>query len=132
MTGETRANPAQNAIETEPGSYHVLSVTVLRHRPREDDLPIKGEGFEFIARATRNPNDPQESDNWARIFDDVSEQQPVPLQAVDVPKNYWRSLDKTLQGKPGQVDEWTIALPDELIKAVRDKLKAEPATKAKP
>lgn len=56
----------------------------------------------------------------------------VPLGAVDVPKSYWRPLEKTVQGKPGAVVEWTIPLADELIKAVRDKLELKPDPAAKP
>jgi len=127
----TGAASAKDAIEIEPGTFSLLNLTVLHHRPHEDVAPVKGEAFELIARATRHPDDPQQPRYWSSFFEDTAlgVGVSIPLGAVNVPKSYWRPREKTLQGKPGTVVEWTISLPDELIKAVRDKLKADPAAK---
>ena len=34
-------------------------------------------------------------------------------------------MGKSFEARPGQVNEWTIPLPDELLEAVRKRLKAE-------
>ena len=48
---------------------------------------------------------------------------------VEVPEEYWQRVNHALEAKPGQTNEWTIPLPDELIQAVREVLKAEKAAK---
>ena len=45
--------------------------------------------------------------------------------AMELPDEYWSRLDNSFQARPGQINEWTIPLPDELIKAVRETLKAK-------
>ena len=42
-------------------------------------------------------------------------------------KNYWERMEKRFQIRSGGRNEWTIELPDELINAVREKLKAPTA-----
>ena len=48
------------------------------------------------------------------------------------PRNSGTRSTLAFEARPGQVNEWTIPLPDELIKAVRAALKVDPAAKAKP
>ncbi len=134
LINPTPAVSAKDAIEFEPGNYSLLHLSVLRRRPQEDKGPYQGERFEWIARAVRNPDDPRDLDNAAGVVASPSDNSPqkiVPIETVDVPKTFWRSLEKNVQVRPDKVDDWTITLPDELIKAVRDKLAAEPAAKAK-
>ena len=48
----------------------------------------------------------------------------VALNGIRLTDEYWSRLDENLQARPGEVNEWTIPLPEELIQAVRAKLKA--------
>jgi hypothetical protein len=43
-----------------------------------------------------------------------------------LPTEYWDQVELGFEARRGQVNEWTIPLPDELTKAVRDALKTEP------
>jgi hypothetical protein len=129
-----RADSAKELIAFAPGTYRLLHLTVLRRRAQEDKGPFQGEGFEWIARAVRNLDESPNLDKVVGVVaspSDHSPQEYLPIESVDVPKSYWRTLVKSLPVKEDKADDWTISLPDELIKAVREKLKAEPAAKAK-
>ena len=41
---------------------------------------------------------------------------------MTVPSSYWRQLEGSFSVRPGQVNEWTLPLPDELLNAVREQL----------
>jgi hypothetical protein len=43
-----------------------------------------------------------------------------------IPWESWSKTATSFEARPGQVNEWTIPLPDDLIKSVREKLKAKP------
>jgi len=49
---------------------------------------------------------------------------------LQLPKEYWAKVHHPFEALPGQVNNWTIPLPDELIKAVREALKVDPNAKA--
>ena len=49
-----------------------------------------------------------------------------------LPSSYRSLPKKSFEARVGQVNEWTIPLPDELINAVREALKVDPTAKAKP
>jgi len=51
---------------------------------------------------------------------------------LELPTEYWDQVDLGFDARLGQVNEWTVPLPDELIKAVREALKVDPTAKAKP
>ncbi len=42
-----------------------------------------------------------------------------------LPPEYWSQLDTKFEARSGPINEWTIPLPDPLIQAVRQRLKAE-------
>jgi hypothetical protein len=44
-------------------------------------------------------------------------------RTVQLPQEYWAKTASAFEARPGQVNEWTIPLPDELIEAVRKELK---------
>ena len=48
-----------------------------------------------------------------------NEQWMVAASTVDLPTDYWDKVDVAFEARRGQVNDWTIPLPDELIKAVR-------------
>ena len=47
-----------------------------------------------------------------------------PLKGIRVSDSYWRDAT-TFEAKKGQPNLWTVRLPDELTREVREKLKAE-------
>jgi hypothetical protein len=54
------------------------------------------------------------------------------VQTVELPTEFWDRVDVGFEARLGQVNEWTIPLPEELIKAVRDALRADRAPKPRP
>jgi hypothetical protein len=50
---------------------------------------------------------------------------------IELPPEYWQRVGASFVARSGEAREWTIPLPDELIQAVRDALKAEKAPKDK-
>jgi hypothetical protein len=48
----------------------------------------------------------------------------VPAENLELPMDYWSRIGGSFNARPGQVNEWTIPLPDKLIQAVRKKVKA--------
>ena len=53
-------------------------------------------------------------------------------RTVELPGEYWDKVDLGFEARLGQVNEWTIPLPVELFKAVREALKVGPAAQKKP
>jgi hypothetical protein len=50
----------------------------------------------------------------------------VSAGSADLPEDYWTDAMSNFSLKSGQITEWTIPLPEELIRAVREALKREP------
>ncbi len=65
-----------------------------------------------------------ETGGWAEWRDVVP--------SVELAPEFWDNVDTAFEAHPGQVNEWTIPLPDALITAVRAALKVDPAAKPKP
>jgi hypothetical protein len=53
-------------------------------------------------------------------------------RSVELPVQFWDKVDLGFEAQLGQVNDWTIPLPEELIKAVREALKVDLAPKSKP
>jgi hypothetical protein len=51
---------------------------------------------------------------------------------LELSAEFWDKVDTGFEARSGQVNEWTIPMPDELIGAVRAALKVNPAATAKP
>jgi hypothetical protein len=54
------------------------------------------------------------------IFD-----RPTSISTIELSRNFWVGDKNHFEVKPGQANEWTITLPDELSRVVRNALKAE-------
>jgi hypothetical protein len=53
-------------------------------------------------------------------------------KSIILPENYWLEASKAFEVRSGQTNEWTIPLPDVLLRAVREALKAEKLPTEKP
>ncbi|MGP0065242.1 MAG: permease prefix domain 1-containing protein [Isosphaeraceae bacterium] len=47
------------------------------------------------------------------------------VEKLELPAEYWSRLNKSFEARPGQLNEWTIPLPDKLTQVVREKLKVK-------
>jgi hypothetical protein len=52
--------------------------------------------------------------------------------SVELASDYWDKVDVAFEARRGQVNQWTVPLPDELIRAVREALKEAAIPAAKP
>jgi hypothetical protein len=118
----------------ERGSYHLNSLIVLRPiRPAEGEGGIRQ--FQVLAESTSwrggglgrpyRKKPPTEEELEKAGLGIVDEMRIQSGDQLELPAAYWARLARSFEARPGQVNEWTIPLPDELIKAVRERLKAK-------
>ncbi len=122
--------PPGGTLMWERGSYRVNRLAVLRPIATSDGSgPVRQ--FQVLA----------ESDPWrrgegrpVRVEPPTEEELKMAQMGLDrtvrmgveqleLPAEYWSRLNKSFEARPGQVNEWTIPLPDKLTQAVREKLK---------
>jgi hypothetical protein len=124
---------ASDAVAIESGNFLLRRLIVLRPIVR-DKTAIKGERFAVLAHI-ENPGVIKEPDDWsgevrAYSTDPDSENESLgpglPLNrykgSVTVEPLYWRQLEGHFAVRPGQVNDWTVPLPEELLKVVREQL----------
>ena len=51
---------------------------------------------------------------------------------IELPIEFWMRVNNGFEARVGKSNEWTIPLPDELIRAVREALKAKKSPAATP
>jgi hypothetical protein len=109
------------AAEFEPGNYRLLRLLVLRQR-RPAPSVEHDEAFELLAQA--------EVEVGYAYADGPGGLSDHKIAKVSLPDSYWRAVGARLQVKPGQVNEWTITLPDDLARAASEALTAPGTTQA--
>jgi hypothetical protein len=93
-------------VEWDAGDYKLMSLAVLRQIPAPPDKTDRTR-FEVLARV-HPPSQPG-----------------MGTPTVPTPEAFWQTQAAGFLARREHVNQWTIPLPDELIKAVREKLKAE-------
>jgi hypothetical protein len=140
-----KAKPGLAALDFEIGTYGLSELIVLRPRQarvvspgrREFDLLVAVRAPHYIRRIhvaleppskkdflrTRSPMITGATDGRGRgaSYTDFTDSTPT----IELPKEFWRRVDRAYEASPGKSNEWTIPLPGELIQAVRQALKAE-------
>jgi hypothetical protein len=122
-------------LKWEPGTYRFAELMVVRpHRGQDVEkgrrrfdvlASICSPGFDMWQIEGEPPHSgiigmPYSQGPWHRA-------PPSPT-----PVAYWSNVVDKFEARPGQVNEWTIPLPDELIAAARAALKSDPSAEAKP
>src|SRR5262249_50589115 len=138
-------------VEFEIGTYGLSELIVLRPS-RSGGVDPGRKRFDVLA-AVRAPH----FGRYMRVAaeppsdDEVRTASPLITRAIDwrtlsgsgagyfpstptfeLPNEYWLRVDNDFEAKLGQLNEWTIPLPDELIGAVREALKREKSRAEKP
>jgi hypothetical protein len=128
--------PGQS-ISWERATYRLFELYVLRpddsgagnHRRWEFEIVVASQalgqpgafaGFSLLY-VVGEPTD-EEIDNGSAPERHISRQD-APILAL--PREYWSKTATSFELRSGQVNEWTLPLPEELIQAVRTKLKAK-------
>jgi hypothetical protein len=133
-----------NGLEFEEGSYRLARLIILRPRPHRSEK-FNGERFDLIAHAESVSSLTLPVHQCEQYPDGMSEMR-VKL-AVDADQkigrvllspSYWREAEQVgvearrpYEIKAGGVNLWTIPVPDELTKAIRDRLNLKEPAKAK-
>ena len=135
LTSDVRAiNEQAESLKWERGTYRLSELIVLR----PDDSPAGTSGrhrFEILARCYPwhtnygtyefRQQPPSDEELRTRGGMMVGGQTTIGIAGVVLPKESWSKVATSFDARPDRVNEWTITLPEELIKAVRGKLKAD-------
>jgi len=127
--------PESDAVAMELGSFLPRRLIVLRPCARQNS-PKKGERLEVLAHT--EASEVRAWDVKAYAGDPDNGQNPLGTEftlaifkgAVTVAPSYWRQLEGRFSVRPGQVNDWTLSLPAELIDAVRKRLEGKEDPKA--
>jgi hypothetical protein len=127
-------------IEMEIGKHSLSQLLVLRAGGPQKDLAPGQRRYELLAATNVSNNPPminfpgQPPD--LKLLEETSGSKKFGVhpsrQTVMVPHDYWQKLTWAFEAKPGQTNEWTIPVPDQLAQAVRKALKADREPTAKP
>jgi hypothetical protein len=132
-------DPAQG-LKWEPGTYGLNELIVLRPK-KPPDVESGRQRFDVLV-AIRAPNydqpillgsKPPEKEDFEIFKPELHGprfgQSAYPagflrsIPTVDLSKDHWNKVQSAFEARRGEVNEWTIPLPDELIRAVREALK---------
>ena len=110
--------------------YQLTKLTVLRPVPSSDGkesirhFEVLAEGYSWGGGQRGIRHDPPTEKELKTALATMGEFRPQPSSVkVKLPAEFWTRMSTRFDARPGQVNEWTIPLPDELIKVVREKLK---------
>ncbi len=140
------------AAKLDVGNYNLTGLVVLRSRPPHQ-LKIPGERFEVLAytaggrwvgllhsrQSTRSisrrtkfePPYPRQNGGMGGMpggmggMDQGRNESAARSKFVAVSDSFWQGTDAHFAVQPGATSGWTIQLPDEVIKALREQLKAQ-------
>jgi len=123
-----------DTVDLAAGDYHLDRLIVLRPvTPPKPDVPA--ERFDFIAQVLHPDSDAAgQNPSELVVFNLVTEPSGIidstpsysywtPFKNILFPSSYGSLTKGRFTARMGQVNEWVIPLPDELIKVVRDKVK---------
>jgi hypothetical protein len=140
---QLKAGPAPAAsevVDLPAGSYRLNRLIVLR--PVETEPPVKAiERYDLIAQFLRSRPTTEGTDrsamhvltmvappsNGATAPDGVWE----PAQFTTFSSSYLSRVKGRFEARKGQQNEWAVPLPEELMKAVREKLKPSSGDRTK-
>jgi hypothetical protein len=101
-----------DSIEWDAGNYRLMKLGVLRRSPPP---PAGTDKTRFDILAQVRP----------------ASQPGLATPTVLTPETFWQSKSASFMALRGEHNEWTIPLPQELVKAVREKLKVETEARTK-
>ena len=136
LTCDLRAiNGSAESLKWERGTYYFSELIVLR--PSESSADKAGrERFEVIVRCYPAPDnlgtyegthdflqEPPTDDQLRDRIRFKGGHEQTSVKGLGLPIETWSRAVKFFEARPDHVNEWRITLPEELIKAVREKLK---------
>jgi hypothetical protein len=126
-----------DAVAMEVGHYLLQRLVVLRPCVLKERAR-KGEWFDVLAHSAAMLLYIF-ADYVTTYYSDLDQSQkplrtPLSLDSykrgVNVPQSYWSQLEERFSVRPGQVNDWTVPLPEELINVVREQLKRQEVPQA--
>jgi hypothetical protein len=124
-----RVRSESDAVAMELGSYVPESLIALRPIARQNAAK-KGERFEVVTHAAAYAGTLSCEVKSYALDPDVRDSSPATTTfslttfkgGVTVAPSYWSQPECQFSVRPGQVNEWTLPLPQELIDVVRERL----------
>jgi hypothetical protein len=131
-----RIPPESEVLAIDAGSFVLQGLTVLQPIARQN-AATKGERFAILAHTEASDDFGQKVETYLS-GDPDEETQPLGFAwslkdfkgGVRLKASYWRQHEARFAARPGQVNEWILPLPDELIEVVRQQLGEEVKSKA--
>jgi hypothetical protein len=142
-------SPEPHELEWEPGTYGLDELIVLRPTRSPNIEPARKRFDVLVASRVNNAfytvgvGTEKELDLFFRSGSGPGFGRPSGMiggmggfrqsaaPTVTLPAEYWDRVELGFEARLGQTNEWTIPLPDELLSAVREALKAKPTPRAK-
>jgi hypothetical protein len=137
--GDWRSHPVRSESDVaamDKGSFVLRRLIVLQPRARQN-LATKGDRFAILAHAEASDEFGQEVETYLSDPDEGK----LPLGSgwslkhfkggVKVKPSYWRQHEGRFTARPGQVNDWSLSLPEELLSVVREQLESKDDLKAK-
>jgi hypothetical protein len=133
------------AVHWEPGTYKLSELIILRPTP-PGAIEVGRKRFEILVetrpagfgharytlewsdqpdRREQHPHEGLLRTPYSMMAGNAYRNQGSPLTNLELPEEYWGTVTNHFEARSGTVNEWAIALPDELVKAVRDRLQHE-------
>jgi hypothetical protein len=117
-------SPGPERVEFEVGEYSLERLLILQ--PRPETKPVFGKESSLVLSLIQ-----PESNSAMLHFNIITRTPDGEIKALGggdpgtlaVAEPYWRNVRGRFSVRPGQANEWTIPLPDEVIEAVRKRLK---------
>jgi hypothetical protein len=128
--------PAGSLVDLDTGTYRLFGLLVLR------PLPVVEPGRQRFERLVGATDPAYLAPGRGGVNGSMRSraQQKTETQgkrggihfSIVLPSEFWQRMDNDLVARAGQSNEWTIPLPEELIQAVRDALKADKTPRNEP
>jgi hypothetical protein len=124
--------------QMEVGTYSLSRLLALRPI-QSGDVPAGRRRYEVLAVCLTDPTDsivdffgevPTKDFDWKSPVNPTDTQQAPALVALRLRADYWAKA--VFAARPDQPNEWTIPVPDEFIKAVRNRLAEDSGSQSKP
>jgi hypothetical protein len=102
----------RDSVEWDAGNHRLMSLAILRRAQASPDRADRRE-FNVLAKAQ------------------APSLHPSSRSLTVLPETFWREKLTVLVARRGDFGAWTVPLPEELIKAARERLKADKSPKAR-
>ncbi len=128
--------PAGALVDFDAGTYRLFGLMVLRQLPAVEpgrqrfERLVGAQNPAYSAAGRSGVNGAMRSRTQPKF--DSERKRAGTRFTIELPWEFWQRTDNDLVAHSGQANDWTITPPEELIRAVREAIKAEKKLEDKP